>query len=180
MPKIIAVSAVLVVLAGGMAAWYLDRPDESTGMAPTEAVVQHTEPEAIPAAVGDPTEPEQAEPRQTMSPAKRIRHGTAIEQKPEAAKIEAPGLGNEKSDRLLQKVNAAIDGQIDDLIQLTRLINDCRRGFNSEEQLQQRLDFLAQRGAQSGNLPARGGRGGGGGSVEFQSFEELEASLWKQ
>lgn len=180
MPKIFAVSAVLVVLAGGMAAWYVNAPDESAGLGSPDEVVQHTEPEAILPAVGDSAEPEQAEPRQTMSPAKRIRHGTAVEQKPENAEIEAPAFGNGKSDKLLQKVNAAMDGQIDELIQITRLINDCRRGFNSEEQLQQRLDFMAQRGARSGDLPSRGGRGGGGGSVEFQSFEELEASLWKQ
>ena len=180
MPKVFAVSAVLVVLAGGLAAWYLNTPGESAGMAPLDEAAQRTEAAAIQPAVGDPAEPEQAEPLQTMSPAKRIRHGTAIEQKPEIAQLEAPDFGNEKSDKLLHKVNAAIDGQIDDLIQVTRLINDCRRGFNSEQQLQQRLDFMAQRGAQSGNLPARGGRGGGGGSVEYQSFEELEANLWKQ
>lgn len=180
MPKILVVAVLIVALVVGLVAWYLNTPGENAGLAPMDDVVEQTKPETALPAIGDSAEPEQPEPRQTMSPAKRIRHGTAVEQKLENAEIETPPLGNEKSDKLLQKVNAAMDGQIDELIQITRLINDCRRGFNSEEQLQQRLDFMAQRGAQSGNLPARGGRGGGGGSVEFQSFEELEASLWKQ
>ena len=180
MPKIFAVSALFVVLAGGLTAWYLNAPDKNIGLAPLDEVVEQTQPEVTLAKVGDSVEPKQAETRNTMSPAKRIRHGTAIDQKAENAQIETPALGNEKTDKLSRRVDAAIDGQVDELIQITRLINDCRRGFNSEEQLQQRLDFMAQRGARSGDMPSRGGRGGGGGSVEFQSFEELEASLWNQ
>lgn len=180
MPKIFAVTAVVVALIGGIAAWYFNTPKASIGLESTGEVTEHTEPEAILPVVGDSLEPEQADQRQSMSPAKRIRHGTAVEQKLENAGIDGPVSGNEKSDKLLRKVNAAIDGQIDDLIQVTRLINDCRRGYNSEEQLQSRLDFMAQRSAQSGELPSRGGRGGGGGSVEFQSFEELESRMWAQ
>jgi hypothetical protein len=117
----------------------------------------------------------------TMSPAKRIRHGTAVDQDLANAKIKSPGSANENSDKLTRNINSALDGDIDKLIDLTRLINECSRGFSSEEQLQRRLDMMAQRSAQPGGAPfPQGGRGGGRSSVEYKSFEEMELGMWTQ
>ena len=180
MPKIIAATVMAVALIGGLAAWYFNTKQEITVPKAAGEVTEQTTPETTLTVAGDPTGSEQIDQPQTMSPAKRIRHGTAAEQEPESTTFETPVYGNEKSGKLQRQFSAALDGEIEELIRITRLINECRRGFNSEEQLQQRLDLMAQRGAQSGEMPSRGGRGGGGGSVEFQSFEELEARMWSQ
>jgi len=114
-----------------------------------------------------------------MSPAKRIRHGTAAEQDLANATLDLPSSGNEKSDRLRNRVETALEGDIDGLIDVSRLINRCGRGMNSEEQLQARLDRAAQSHSRNPDgpiMPSRGG--GGGGSVEYKSFEDMEADMW--
>lgn len=78
---------------------------------------------------------------------------------------------------MLRRTERALAGDVDELIELTRLIGGCRRLAGSEDQLQQRLDRMAQFAARNPDAPLMPGRGG---SVEYKSFEELEADMWAQ
>ena len=126
------------------------------------------------------TEPQtETEPLVNMSPARRIRHGTAIEQDLSNAVIDLPPTGNVETDRLQKRVEAALDGHVDSLIGISRKINQCSVGMSSEERFQARLDRAAKSFARNPNAPifsARGSHGGGG--VQYKSFEDLEADMW--
>ena len=179
MNRLTASTIAIVLLAGGAAAWYFSRGDEAgaTDASITAAgeksgaVFSRTPVEAAPA-------PADAEPAEPMSPARRIRHGTAAAQDLSNADFELPPSGNEKVDRLNDKVEKALGGDVDELLGLARLISECRRGMGSEEQLEQRLDRMARFQSRNPGGPAMPGRGGG--SVEYQSFEEMEADMWAQ
>ena len=179
MHRLTSAILALVMLAGGVAAWYLNRGEEVAGVDASRipaieksgTVLSRQPVDSAPAVV----EPGQPEP---ISPARRIRHGTAVPQDLSNAVLELPPSGNEKVDRLNARVERALDGEINELIKLSRLISDCRRGMDSEEQLEQRLDRMSRSQSGSPGGPSMPGRGGG--SVEYRSFEELEADLWAQ
>lgn len=99
-----------------------------------------------------------------------------MDQGQEEGLVELQRTDNEQVDRLIGQIEAALDGDIDQLIEVTRLIDECRFGMRDEEQVQRRLDRMAQANAYNPDGPMMPGRGGG--SVEFRSFEDLETDMW--
>jgi hypothetical protein len=173
-----AMSAAAIILLGGVAAWTMYRAaNDDTGaestMGDNSPLVAVETPAAVTEPVADDTGDDGAG---TMAPAKRIRHGTASGQELANTVFDLPSSGNEEVDKLIRRAEKALAGDIDALIDLARLIDGCQRGMSSEEQLQQRLDRMAQFQSRNPGGPAMPGRGGG--SVEFESFEELEADMW--
>lgn len=178
MNRSILAAGAAVVLIGGFTAWSLyHTPEEvstETPHLPAEPANGLVQAPAVGATAEEETIAD--DPAPAMSPAKRIRHGKAAEQDLANAEFNLPSSTNEKVDKLIRQTEKALGGDTDSLIRLGRLIDDCRRGMNNEEQLQQRLDRMAQLQSRNPGGPAMPRRGGG--SVEFQSFEELEADMW--
>jgi hypothetical protein len=174
--NILVTVLALALAAAGLAAWLMQDDD------PAGQVLLPEEEPSIDTRVL-PSEPphgvvgleEGSGPSQAMPPAKLIRHGTANEQKLENATIELPRSANEETDRMLRRTERALAGDVDELLELTRLIGGCRRMEGSEDQLQRRLDRMARFAARNPDAPLMPGRGG---SVEYKSFEDLEADMW--
>jgi hypothetical protein len=175
--SVLGVAAVLAAVG----AWIMLKPQPAGNQpAPaTETTNVSGMVEAAPEVMEAEPQPE-AERSTAMPPARRIRHGTAIAQDLSNAVIDLPSSGNERSDRLRRRVEAALEGDVDGLIDLSRKINQCGRGMGSEAQVQARLDRAAEIIARNPDAPIRSSRGGGGGSVEYQSVEDMEADLWAQ
>ena len=179
MNRMIAAFVALALLAGGIAALFLNRTPVDSGAAvePSPIAVEPATGDQV--AVGEISDEVDAanDPSPVMSPAKRIRGGTAAAQDLTKAEFELPPSGNETADKLIRRVEKALAGDVDHLIGMSRMIRDCSRGMNSEEQLQQRLDRMAQFQSRNPGGPAMPGRGGGG-SVEYESLEDMEADMW--
>ena len=173
---VLAVASIAAV-AG---AWnILDREAEEGSFAPVAAAPDASGAiDAEPGAEEKETQPD-SDPTLGMSPARRIHHGIAMDQELSNATIDLPPTGNEETDRLQRRVEAALDGDIDSLIGVSRKINQCTVGMSSEEQFQARLDRAAKAFARNPNAPVFSSRGGhGGGGVQYKSFEDLEADMW--
>lgn len=180
MNRIVLAIAAAALLAGGLLTWYLARP---AGEEPTTTEAEFS---GIPAGEAPPatgqaeTLPAPEVRPNAMPPAKRIRHGTAAGRGPDNPEFDLPPSGNEKIDRLARQVEKALAGSVGELIGIARLIDRCNRpGMGSEEHLQQRLDRMAQFQSRNPGGPVMPSRGMGG-SVEYQSFEEMETDLWAQ
>jgi len=170
--------AGVFLFAGIVGSQLLNHPEPTFTLPPSGAVIETPDTAKTNPVVEDAETDTNPEAPEAMPPAKRIRHGTAIEQDLANASIDLLPPGNEKSDRLRKRVEAALDGDIDGLIDLSRKINQCGRGMSSEEQIQARLHRAAESIARNPDAPIRSVRGGGGGSVQYESVEDMEADLW--
>ena len=178
MNRFVSVLLLAAVIVGVIFAWRLGpvpkdvtTPESASGLTATDTD------EATLGVVGPGTETAEAEAPPAMPPARLIRGGKAVEQDPANAVTELPPPGHGKADRLAGKVEKALGGDVDELIGLTRILSDCSRGMGSEEQVQQRLDAMAEAQARNPGGVVMSGRGRGG-SVEYRSFEDLEATMW--
>lgn len=119
-----------------------------------------------------------------QSPARRIRHGVAAEQEETGAKDPNKEPLSPRHERLNNRVESALEGNIDDLVAITRLVTTCARGYSNEEELQRMLDRMARFGEAGGGrsmFAGRAGPGGPGGAINQQSTpEEREAAMWSQ
>lgn len=179
MKKFLVLALACLLIAGVGAAWFLSKPavlvDPSVpGPAGTGEISMANTPPPVTDVAGSVN----TEPSESISPAKRIRHGKAGEQELENAEFERPSFGSERADRLARRVEAGLDGEIDALIDLSRMIGSCQRGMGNEERVQERLDRMAEFNSRNPGGPVMPGRGGG--SVEYRSFEDLEADMWVQ
>lgn len=169
----------LAALLAGLAAWLLPVTNRGATAEPTAPVVyEHAGRAAPPADSAEGGAEPGSDPPAPISPARRIRHGAVARQEGDTAPFRLERTDNEQVDRLIGKVEAALEGDIDRLVELTRLIGNCRFGMQSEDQVQQRLDRIAQANAHNPDGPVLPGRGGG--SVEFRSFEDLETEMWSR
>lgn len=177
MKKILAMALALVLSAAGVTVWLATQRPAETGAAPLarqDAVTPHERQAAVPGeAMGAGPEVE-AEIEATAPPARRVRHGVAAA--PEAAtEATEPNRSDDgNANGLARQVEKALAGDTDELVALSRLLTQCSR-LNSEDQVLRRLERMARF---EGQLPG-GPRGrADGGSVEFQSFEDMESDTW--
>lgn len=172
-------AVALAGLLAGLAGWLLTTTDQDASPeTPVPLVDENTGQGFSPAeSTGHGTEPV-AEPPAPVSPARRIRHGVAAQQETGTGPLQLQRTDNEQVDRLIGRVEAALNGDIDQLVELTQLISNCRFGMENEDQVQRRLDRIAQANAYNPDGPMMPGRGGG--SVEFRSFEDLETEMWSR
>ena len=182
MNRYVLIALAGALLIGGTLAWWLARDSAVGGQPSAPLTMQENSGSAQPPAPVEEQASAAGEQRpERMSPAKRIRHGSAIEQDLASTAFELPPSGNEKVDRINTRVEAALEGDIDELIDMTRMINRCGRGMDSEDQMLARLERAVQAHSRNPDgpiMPARGGGPGSGGGVQYQSFEDMEAEMW--
>jgi hypothetical protein len=176
--NILVTVLALALAAAGLAAWLMraDGPAGQVLLPKMESSVDARAAESL-SPTGEAGLEDDPGPPESLPPAKLIRHGVANEQELENATIQLPRSANEETDRMIRRTEKALGGDVDELIELTRLIRGCRRMEGGEDQLQRRLDRMAQFAARNPDAPVMPGRGG---SVEYQSFEDLEADMWAQ
>lgn len=182
--KLIPFAFAIAALATGVYFWQLpgspvkDVAPELTGETSTPVEPAGTPPLSTETTVVEP------EASNMQSPARRIQHGTAMEEENDATNADAAEAKSPRHERFNNRVESALDGNIDDLVAITRLVSTCARGYSDEEQFQRRLERMARQG-ESGDgrsmFAGRGGPGGPGGSVEQQETpEQREAAMWAQ
>jgi hypothetical protein len=179
------VPVVIAIAALAAAAYYWQSGREPVGHAaltPADNGAVAVEPAGAPPASALTTAEEPEAPAM-QSPARRIQHGTAVEQESAGNETRVQAARSPGQEKLHSRVESALEGNIDDLVALTRLITTCARGYDDEQQLQRRLDRMA-RGESGGGrsmFAGRGNRAAPGGSAEQQgTLEQREADMWKQ
>ena len=174
--KLVPVALAISALAAGAYYWQSSRaPVEDEAPGPTGDASAAIEPAGAPLSSAETTAAEPETPSM-QSPARRIQHGTAVEQENAGSADRAMASESPRHEKLHSRLQSALEGDIDELMALTRLITTCARGYDDEQQLQRRLDRMAR-----GESGGRVGRGAPGRPVEQQGTpEEREAAMLKQ
>jgi hypothetical protein len=174
---------LLLVVLGIAYFWYRDQ-----GIAAPESVQQLpldlSSGSAVPADEGPPGKM-QTEEESIRPGSESLKAATATEKEPTGEDPSAEPESNPQDTRAIDEVlqdeyryttESVLHGDPDSAIELGRLLDYCRSGFRSADQIQRSLESIAGQGEWKGarNMVIRGE------SLNFKTFGEYESYLWKR